>query len=274
MGKIGYAALLVLVVNLTLAGAALARPVYLADGGVIEAQSVWQKDGLVEVLVNHESLVRFYPHEIDLKKTFDKKWNKPVAKKGSKAAPIAAAAAPSPSAASAAAQPTSTPPKVVPPAVETAKTVNSTSAPPLSVKPRAATPAPPPPEAGMDRDLMTALPFLVGLLVLSLLLLASFWTLFVKAGEAGWKSLIPIYNLFVLLRIAGCPLWWFLLFLVPLVNIVALILMHIRLAKQFGKGPLFGLALCFLGIIFFPLLAFGKATYGPRGPQEFEFGTV
>jgi hypothetical protein len=118
---------------------------------------------------------------------------------------------------------------------------------------------------------MAALPVLGAVLAFALLLAASFWKVFVKAGEAGWKSLVPIYNIIVLLRIAGCPLWWFLLFLVPVVNIGAWVLMHIRLGEQFGRGPLYGLALCFFGFVFFPLLAFGKATYGRPDARDFQF---
>ena len=41
-----------------------------------------------------------------------------------------------------------------------------------------------------------------------------------KAGQPGWAGLIPIYNLYILLQIAGRPGWWILLCLIPPVNIV------------------------------------------------------
>ena len=53
--------------------------------------------------------------------------------------------------------------------------------------------------------------------------IASYWVIFTKAGEAGWKCLIPIYNLIVLLKIINKPVWWFILLLIPLVNIVIII---------------------------------------------------
>ena len=31
------------------------------------------------------------------------------------------------------------------------------------------------------------------------------WLIFEKAGEAGWKSIIPIYNLYIMLEIIGLP---------------------------------------------------------------------
>ena len=91
--------------------------------------------------------------------------------------------------------------------------------------------------------------------------IASFWVIYTKAGEAGWKCLIPIYNLIVLLKIINKPVWWIILILIPLVNIVIAILVNIALAKTFGKGTGFGVGLTLLAIIFAPLLAFGDAEY-------------
>ncbi len=101
-------------------------------------------------------------------------------------------------------------------------------------------------------------------LAIFVLLVAAMWRIFTKAGEAGWKSLIPIWNLIVLLRIAGRPAWWLLLFLVPLVNIVVAIIMYVDLAKAFGKGIGFALGMIFLSVIFLPILAFGDAQYRGR----------
>lgn len=93
------------------------------------------------------------------------------------------------------------------------------------------------------------------------LMIASMWKVFVKAGKPGWASIIPIYNVIVLLDIAGKPLWWIILFIIPLVNLIAIIVVYVALARAFGKGVGFALGLIFLGIIFFPILAFGSATY-------------
>ena len=98
-------------------------------------------------------------------------------------------------------------------------------------------------------------------IALSLFLIVSFWKVFVKAGQPGWGIFIPIYNIYLLLMIAGKPGWWLILYLIPLVNIVIGILVAIDIAKNFGKDAAFGLGLAFLGIIFYPILAFGSATY-------------
>jgi hypothetical protein len=85
---------------------------------------------------------------------------------------------------------------------------------------------------------------------------------FTKAGEPGWACIVPIYNIYILLRIAGRPGWWLILYFVPIVSIIVAIIVAIDLARAFGKGAGFGLGLVFLGFIFFPILAFGDAQYG------------
>jgi Family of unknown function (DUF5684) len=96
------------------------------------------------------------------------------------------------------------------------------------------------------------------------LVIAGFWKVFTKAGEAGWQSIIPIWNIIVLLRIVGRPWWWILLFIIPIVGIVIGIIVYIDFAKSFGKGGGFAVGLILLGFIFIPILGFGSATYvGP-----------
>ena len=102
------------------------------------------------------------------------------------------------------------------------------------------------------------------IIVGSVIIIASLWKIFTKAGEPGWASLVPIYNLVVFLKIIDKPVWWVILFMIPFVNIISLILsiiMYLELAKVFGKSAGFGLGLVFLPIIFFPILAFGDAEY-------------
>ena len=95
---------------------------------------------------------------------------------------------------------------------------------------------------------------------------AGFWKTFEKAGKPGWGAIIPIYNIVLLLDIAGRPIWWFILLLIPLVNIVVGIIMSIDIARNFGKGVVFGLGLAFLGFIFYPILGFGNARYQATAP--------
>ncbi len=92
-----------------------------------------------------------------------------------------------------------------------------------------------------------------------ILMLASFWRVFTKAGRPGWASLIPIYNAYVMLKIAGKPGWWLLLMFIPLVNIILGILTIVGLANRFGKGGGYAVGLIFLPFFFYPLLAYGDA---------------
>lgn len=96
-----------------------------------------------------------------------------------------------------------------------------------------------------------------------LLMIAGLWKVFTKAGEPGWAAIVPIYNLIVLLKIAGKPAWWILLMLIPVVNLVPFVMIPLQVAKNFGKGVGFALGLMFLGPIFYPVLGFGSAQYHP-----------
>lgn len=98
------------------------------------------------------------------------------------------------------------------------------------------------------------------------LMIASIWKVFTKAGKPGWAAIIPIYNIVVLLEIVGKPIWWIILMLIPIVNIVVQIIVTHQLSKSFGKDVGFTIGLIFLGFIFFPILGFGSAKYiGPGG---------
>lgn len=92
-------------------------------------------------------------------------------------------------------------------------------------------------------------------------LIASFWKIFTKAGQPGWAAIIPIYNLIILLKICGRPWWWLIGMFIPLVNLVVVIVLTMDIAKVFGKGAGFAIGLFFLSFIFYPILAFGSATY-------------
>ena len=94
--------------------------------------------------------------------------------------------------------------------------------------------------------------------------IAGWWMMFEKAGEAGWKSLIPIYNIIVLLKIVGREWWWVLLMLIPFVGLIIWIIVALDLAKVFGRGTGFAIGLIFLTPIFALILGFGSDTY--KGP--------
>ena len=56
-------------------------------------------------------------------------------------------------------------------------------------------------------------------------------TIATKTGTANeWLAWIPIANLFLMLSVAKKPMWWFLLFLIPLANVVVAIMVWMAVA--------------------------------------------
>ena len=103
-------------------------------------------------------------------------------------------------------------------------------------------------------------------LVIWVLVIISFWKIFEKAGKKGLESIIPIYNILMLLEIIGKPWWWILLLLIPGVNLIFGIWMFNLLSISFGKTEGFTVGLVLLPFIFLPILGFGDDQYrGPAG---------
>lgn len=116
---------------------------------------------------------------------------------------------------------------------------------------------------------------------------AASWFLFKKAGEPGWKSLIPIYNGYVAYKIAWrTEFFWVALLLSNLGDLLwdwgngegpllallfggLLLVLYavldffycVKLARAFGKGLLFAIGLVVLKPVFIFLLAFSSAQY-------------
>ena len=112
---------------------------------------------------------------------------------------------------------------------------------------------------------MALLAIMVNILVFTII---ANWKIFTKAGEAGWKSLIPIYSSVILYRIAGISPWLILLYLLvwvpvigPLISLGLTIYLMINLANAFGKSTGFAVGLILLNTIFIMILAFGNSEY-------------
>ena len=92
------------------------------------------------------------------------------------------------------------------------------------------------------------------------------WPIFTKAGRPGWTALIPIYNLYVYLKVAGKSGWLILLYLVPVVNFIVDLFVSLGLARRFGRSTLFGVVAIWLvrpvGLL---ILGFGNAEYESGG---------
>lgn len=119
---------------------------------------------------------------------------------------------------------------------------------------------------------LNALPFVFSvaavLTILLIVFIAGAWKMYEKAGQSGWKVLIPIYNVVILCRICGVSAWWTLAFLIPYVNFAATIYLSYRLGKAFGKGGGFVFGLVLLPVVFQPILGFGKSVYQGNTPAQ------
>lgn len=123
--------------------------------------------------------------------------------------------------------------------------------------------------------------------IIWILLVIAQWKIFEKAGEAGWKSLIPIYSTYILCRIIDINFWIY-AFAIPVVlalissltandpqsalyiistlltslyTIFFFIWTSIRLGKAFKKSGLFIAGLIFFPNIFMLILGFGASKY-------------
>jgi signal peptidase I len=76
---------------------------------------------------------------------------------------------------------------------------------------------------------------LIFLLISYVLLSISLYFVFNKAGEDGWKGLVPGYNLVVWGKIIGYPIWRVALLLLPIVNIFVYAAMAVRMVRSFDK---------------------------------------
>lgn len=95
-----------------------------------------------------------------------------------------------------------------------------------------------------------------------------YWRIYRRAGQPGWAAIVPVYNLWVLFKVAGMSPWWilgYLLGFIPVIGPIAVavigIVTMVNLSPRFGHGLLFSLGLIFLGFIFIPILAFSNNRY-------------
>ena len=113
-------------------------------------------------------------------------------------------------------------------------------------------------------------PFLIFTFIILAVVIISHWKIFTKAGQAGWKSIVPIYNTYTLLKIIGRPAWWLLLLMIPFVNLIIVIITSIDTAKSFGRSETFGIVGLFIfNLIGYCILAFGGDKYiGPAAAKS------
>ncbi|NLD20282.1 MAG: hypothetical protein GX663_08590 [Clostridiales bacterium] len=136
-------------------------------------------------------------------------------------------------------------------------------------------------------------------LTIVVLSVIAYWRLFTKAGEAGWKAIIPVYNSYMLFKLAWKVKWFVIsligsvvcvilmsvsfvfifmdpgtglvLFIISLLLLIFLIAIGIafcfKLSAAYGHGIGYGFGLLFLSVIFLFILAFGSSQY-VKGAQQ------
>jgi len=102
---------------------------------------------------------------------------------------------------------------------------------------------------------------LVFFLAIGIASLAGWWKIFTKAEEPGWGAIIPIYNIYLMCKVAKRPAWWTVLFFIPLVNIAISAIVMIDIARAFRRTVGFGIGLWLLSFVFAPMLGFGADEY-------------
>lgn len=106
---------------------------------------------------------------------------------------------------------------------------------------------------------------LVALIVglgIAFVIIVALWKVFTKAGQAGWKALIPIYSTVVLLQIVGLSGWLVLLTFVPFINFLFAVYLAYRVSKAFGHG--IGMTILLMLFIGYIILGLGNSKYlGP-----------
>lgn len=111
-------------------------------------------------------------------------------------------------------------------------------------------------------------------LVLFILTLIANWRIFEKAGEEGWKSIIPIYNFYIICRILKMNFTHFIIafiiLFIPFIQIGAAIYLlyfyvecDFRLSKAFGHGLGYSWGLVLLNTIFVLLIGLSDDKYDP-----------
>lgn len=110
-------------------------------------------------------------------------------------------------------------------------------------------------------NIVSIFTYLLGIAII-LFMFYILWRFYEKANQPGWASLIPIYNMYILIKIAGRPGWWTVLYFIPLVNIIISFIIATDIAKAFQRSTAFGIFGLFLfSIIGYAMIAFGSDTY-------------
>ena len=63
----------------------------------------------------------------------------------------------------------------------------------------------------------------------------SLYKIFTKAGRQAWEGFVPVYNIWVWLKVIKKPWWWIFFFAIPFVNFIIAVACNVETARLFGK---------------------------------------
>lgn len=112
------------------------------------------------------------------------------------------------------------------------------------------------------------------------------WQMFTKAGEAGWKALIPLYNLYIVFKFSWQTMYfwvWLALtvisalmganandatgmmywaaWIIGFIQLLILCNLAFKVSASFGHGIWFALGLYFFPFLFTLIIGFGSSRY-------------
>ena len=119
------------------------------------------------------------------------------------------------------------------------------------------------------------------ILAIAILVIVAMWKIFQKAGEPGWKAIIPFYNSYTMYKIVwDTKFFWinfglgvltgiinflpplaFLSYIISIAAFVIEVMLLNKLAKSFGHGTGFTIGLIFLPYVFLLILGFGSDEF-------------
>lgn len=118
------------------------------------------------------------------------------------------------------------------------------------------------------------LPLLFILIVFFIIYIIGRWQLFRKAGKNGWEAIIPFYNDWVYVEIAGLNYWWFFLVvantivnllgdgyiesLASICSTIGLFVCNYNISKKFNRDTVFAVLMTIFPFIFIPIIGFSS----------------
>lgn len=105
------------------------------------------------------------------------------------------------------------------------------------------------------------------MLAIAIASLVAMWRLFEKAGEAGWKAIVPVYNSWVFLRLGNQPGWLILLAFIPVVQLVTVVFLAIaayNIGLKLAKPSWYVILYLFLPVVWLLILAFDSSVWNAR----------